>query len=137
MSGVGAITGLDSEDSNSEDLNSKDSDSAGVDSVVSTAGRVSEGRVSGGKSSGGEATAGKANDVAPVATASGILPVTDWTNAIVCAIRRSRSLIHFMENTSARHLSRSHSIKRPLGNQDCAEASGDNVIAFAGEVTKR
>jgi hypothetical protein len=75
-------------------------------------------------------TESRATDVVTVFSASGVLPVTDWTNAIVCAIRRSRSLIHFMK-----HLGPSHSIKRLLWKQAGGEVAGDNCHAFAREVT--
>ncbi|WP_157088367.1 hypothetical protein [Bradyrhizobium jicamae] len=77
-------------------------------------------------------TAGRATGGMIALSASGILPVTDCTNAIVCAIRRSRSFIHFMK-----HLGPSHSIKQLLWNQAAAEVTVDNTVAFAREVTKR
>ena len=76
-------------------------------------------------------TGSRVTDVATVFSASGFLPVTDCTNAIVCAIRRSRSFIHFMK-----HLGPRHSIKRLLWNQAGVEVTGDNAGAFAREVTK-
>jgi hypothetical protein len=60
-------------------------------------------------------------------SASGFLPVTDCTNAIVCAIRRSRSLIHFMA-----HLGLIDSSKGCFRNQ----ASQVTAVPISTEVTK-
>jgi len=70
-------------------------------------------------------------DVATVLSASGFLPVTDWTNAIVCAIRRSRSLIQFM-----RHLDPTNTTKWLLWNQGPAGDLERDNIDFARGVTK-
>src|SRR6266436_6824150 len=58
-------------------------------------------------------------DPASVSPASGFLPVTDCTNAIVCAIRRSRSFFQLIT-----HLSRNYFSKGRVGNQGRAARLG-------------
>ena len=64
-------------------------------------------------------------------SASGSLPFTDCTKAIVCAIRRSRSFIHFMA-----HLERADCIRATPRKQALAIMMVDEDACFAGTVTK-
>src|SRR5450631_2340106 len=54
---------------------------------------------------------------------SGFLPVTDCTNDIVCAIRRSRSFFQLIT-----HLSRKYSSKGHVGNQERVSGFGLKAI---------
>src|SRR6266852_3027962 len=66
---------------------------------------------------------------ASASPASGFLPVTDCTNAIVCAIRRSRSFFQLIT-----HLSRIYSRKGRVGNQGRAAGFGRQAIRLMAGV---
>ena len=57
------------------------------------------------------------DSVPALCSASGFLPVTDSTNAMVCAIRRSRSFIHFMKHLGSLHSNKGASLNQGGGRQ--------------------
>ncbi|WP_456671691.1 hypothetical protein [Bradyrhizobium sp. USDA 3256] len=87
---------------------------------------VAAGAVAVGFAAGGTAVCGAGTG----GSASGSLPFTDCTKAIVCAIRRSRSFIHFMA-----HPERADSSKATARNQALAIMMVDEDACLVGAVT--